>query len=165
MTTFVGVDPDTKSTGIAIIFGEGEIRLRLAEAKGRLMKDRLHGMALDLLHEMPCVLSTSVIVIEWQHIRRSERNPNSMMGVQAVAGMALAAAAAKNRGVAGARFLTPLPSEWKGSVPKEIHQQRILKKAGLTHDSIELRDIPVSKRQHVIDALGMALWAKENYRG
>lgn len=171
--SYIGVDPDTETSGVAIIWPNGQIELRLARSKGRLMADRMGGMAQALLDAIPTVYRRDLLVqpdrriespcvaIEWQHIRSrgKERNPNSMMGVQAVAGMAMAAAV--YRRVRGEDILRPLPWEWKGSIPKEIHQKRVLRAAELSHDSPQFHGIPKTMHEHVIDALGLALWAKE----
>lgn len=169
MNSAIGIDPDTKTTGIAIIHPNGQIELRLARSKGRFADDRFPGMAAALLCELPLArfeLSQPgmklepVAAVEFQHIRpRGEKNPNSMMGVQAVAGMAVTALIARK--VCPGDILTPLPVDWKGSIPKEVHQRRILREAGLHEDSPEFHGIPKSMRQHVIDALGLAMWARK----
>ena len=162
-TYYIGVDPDTTTTGIAIVGPRG-VTLHIARARGRVAKDRFAGMAVavtDIIRERLAILNFSpdraVAAIEWQHIRHRERNPNSMMGVQAVAGMALSSLA---EFVLSDSILLPIPSQWKGSVPKEIHQKRVLRAAGLTDDSPEFFGIPKGQRQHAIDALGLAMWAR-----
>ncbi len=156
--TYIGIDPSTKATGIAIIFPTGKIKLLVAKTKGRLVRDRFAGMAWALMEQMP-VVPLPVAAVEAQHIRYHEKNPNAMMGVQAVAGMAICALIFSR--VAPSNIYAPLPCEWKGSIPKEIHQERILKKAGLTFDSPEFRGIPSGSRSDVVDALGLAMWAME----
>jgi hypothetical protein len=53
---------------------------------------------------------------------------------------------------------TPHPKEWKGSVPKNIHQPRIL--AALTPEERALiPDLPKTKLHNAIDAVGLFLWA------
>lgn len=52
-----------------------------------------------------------------------------------------------------------LPHTWKGSVPKEIHNRRVLSKL----DKVELYLLnavkcPKSKQHNVIDAVGLAKW-------
>lgn len=52
----------------------------------------------------------------------------------------------------------PTPVQWKGSVPKEIHNARVLARLS----DAELRAIPKlpkSKLHNVIDAIGLGLWA------
>lgn len=159
MTVVVGIDPDTKATGICIasVGAGGSIRrykFHVARAKGRLARDRRWEMAFALDQATDLWPSTvDDLAIEFQATRPGDPRPNDIMAVQAVAGIAL--------GVAGwivSRAWTPLPHEWKGSVPKEIHQRRILKEAGLTLDSPELAGIPRGQRTHCVDALGLCLW-------
>ena len=96
--------------------------------------------------------------IERQKLRPGrEKNPNSMMGVQAVFGMALAAMMARRYNKD--RVLCPIPSDWKGSVPKPIHHKRILARLKVSEDA--LAHIPKGQQQHVIDAAGLALWAAD----
>ena len=156
-TIYVGIDPDTKASGVAVL-DNGYWSLRSARAFGKLAKDRFPGMADSLVDALP-ELHDAVVAIEWQHMRYYEKNPNAMMGVQAVAGMALAAVV--SHGALPSRILLPRPSEWKGTIAKEIHQRRILKSLNCTIDSDIFAHIPRSLRQHVVDAMGLALWARE----
>jgi hypothetical protein len=55
------------------------------------------------------------------------------------------------------RVLCPIPSDWKGSVPKSIHHKRILARLRVSEEA--LAHIPKGQQQHVIDAAGLALWA------
>lgn len=164
MILYIGVDPDTSHTGIAYIHTDGRIELRLARARGRLVNDRYPEMAKALrLESMGQVRSEDCqLAVEFQKLRPGrEKNPNAMMGVQAVAGMALASL---NANMQLANVYTPIPSEWKGSIPKEAHQKRILREVGLTLQSPEFKGIPESLKTHVVDALGIALWLKRGRR-
>lgn len=54
------------------------------------------------------------------------------------------------------------PHQWKGSVPKEIHQPRIWAKLNDKEKSIldkACQGMAPSKRHNVIDAVGIGLWA------
>lgn len=168
---YAGIDPDTEHSGVALIWPDGKIELKLARAKGRLAVDRAPGMAQAIRHVLPefsgaCFYRgiPGLVVkvraaVEWQHQRKQERNPNAMMGVQAVAGMAVAALS--SRGVLPEDIKTPLPHQWKGSIPKEVHQRRLLRRLNLTADSPEFHGIPKSMQEHVIDALGLAVWMRD----
>ena len=57
--------------------------------------------------------------------------------------------------VGAPRTLLWAPYEWKGQVPKDIHQARIM--ALLTLEEISLLPNSKGKRGHVIDACGMLL--------
>ena len=157
---FIGIDPDTKATGIAVL-ADGAWILGLARAKGRLMADRIPGMASAITEKLselltPGLIVPTVVAIEWMHIRPCERNPNSVIGVQAVGGMAVSSVVALGAGI----IHTPIPSKWKGNIPKPVHHKRILAQVGLTSESPEFKGMPKSMHTHVIDAIGLALWAK-----
>ena len=151
---FIGIDPDTKATGVCIWQPGSPPEMFLVRARGRLAADRFEGMARGLRSRLGMKYPGDVVVaIEWQHIRPRERNPNSIMGVQAVAGMALAAIAP-----VATEIHLPIPSKWRGTQRKEVMQERFLRQAGLDADSPEFHGIPGSMRTHVIDALGLVQW-------
>lgn len=54
------------------------------------------------------------------------------------------------------------PHEWKGDVPKDIHQKRILRWYGIERRQLGL---PEKYAKHVVDALGIALWAAQKHLG
>lgn len=163
MIRFIGADPDTTNTGLAFISEDGAIEFAVAKARGRFAEDRFPAMARALRAEFQRdvhdLLSPECeLGIEFQKLRPGrEKNPNAMMGINAVAGMILAAA---DQRIHLAHIHLPIPSDWKGTVPKEIMHKRILAEAGLTLNSREFQGIPGTGRSHVIDALGIALWLK-----
>jgi len=171
----IGMDPDTKSTGIAAVqsFNGGFqiVQVALVRAKGRKAADRRIEMALGLISfAFNCLYKPTAIAVEWQHIRPgSEKRPNDILNLTGISGMCVAAAAQLN----SEHLFTPIPSEWKKQVPKHIHQARVCSRL---HITTELRstegeknfipgaeDIPASMRSHVIDALGLAVWALDPY--
>ena len=72
-----------------------------------------------------------------------------------------------------AEILMPSPQLWKGSVPKEIKHQRILRSLewdfevvtgkrvipSVPDDLVGISQIPATQWTHVIDAMGLAKWA------
>jgi Holliday junction resolvasome RuvABC endonuclease subunit len=54
------------------------------------------------------------------------------------------------------------PAEWKGQVPKDVHQERLKKQ----HPEIEkaLIGIKKYKQEHAVDAAGLAYWYAERYK-
>jgi len=72
----------------------------------------------------------------------------------------------------GVRIELPKPSAWKGTVPKDIHQKRILSMVGIPYEPgskptkiLRLPEgrgfegIKRSNLSHVIDSIGLASWA------
>jgi hypothetical protein len=54
------------------------------------------------------------------------------------------------------------PARWKGQVPKEIHQQRIVNDLTTFELAISVRatkSIALAKRHNMLDAIGIGLWA------
>lgn len=177
----VGIDPDTKATGVAAVeaYPLGSFRilhLGLVRAKGRKAADRRREMA----HELNKYLCSyelhlegqrpTAVAIEWMHLRpRGEKRPNDILNLNGVAGMCVSACLQLNPEF----VFTPIPKEWKGEVPKAIHQRRILTTFGLNSDlcyrgitrSVKhapgAEQIPPSMRTHVIDALGLCAWAAQ----
>jgi len=158
---YIGIDPDTTTTGIGYIMDDGTPEVVLLRAKGRYMDDRYLEMSRKLvelfedLADQRLFTPGTQIAIEGQHIRYNERNPKSILGLQTVVGMAIAAVSSVTDLV-----YVPIPSKWKGSVPKEVHHRRILRELGVDLDDAMFHGIAGGQKQHVVDALGMALWLK-----
>lgn len=185
----LGIDPDTKNTGLAMVSEIHGIpyvsRVATAQVKASLpiekrlplMAEAIHVAVRDMLmpyeNHMDIVLPR-MCAIEWQSIRPKEKTrPNDMMNLVGVSGMCAAAVAGYVRdGWSGKdefEMWLPLPSQWKPSIPKRIHQARLRKY--LAFDT-ELRSedmlcndwsaIPGSEemtktqRGHVMDAIGLA---------
>lgn len=176
----VGIDPDTKTTGVAVVEWDGQkfnvLGARLVRAKGRKVQDRLVEMASELMRVIPLALpdpGPDAVAVEWMKLRpKGEKNPNSIVDLNGVAGMCVAAAIQlypKDAWMPLPHIFTPIPSKWKKQVPKNVHQSRILSRVGLTKDLKDAegtpvpgsKDIPASMRTHVIDAIGLAVWALE----
>jgi len=184
-TLALGIDPDTKSTGWALLERRGSeieiLNVGIVRAKGRLASDRTAIMAAELDLSM-CQYrlgiqrdQLDIVAIEFMHLRPShtEKNPNSILAVQAIAGMCVSATLS----LRADHLLTPTPTEWKGTMEKKNKQAWILRKYGL---DAELRYIHSaafpggefvpgagkllkSMRTHVIDAIGIAAWALDPY--
>ncbi len=164
----IGIDPDTANTGIAVV-EDGEVMwVGTASARGATVQDRLPGMAEGIRHALNTwagyfSIDPDVCAIEWQRLRpRGERNPNSIVDLNGVAGMCLQACLAEFGSYP--QLLTPIPVQWKGSVPKAIHQARILGKVDLCRQLIGVQGaekMTKTQKGHVVDAIGLALWAAE----
>ncbi|MGH3380611.1 MAG: hypothetical protein ACRDP6_38330 [Actinoallomurus sp.] len=154
MTTYLGVDPDTKATGICLLYDDATGRrfyFSTAKAKGKSAHGRAPEMADALVVAAEDLhVYADQLAVEWMHLRPVEVNPNSVLAVQAVAGMALAAFASKV-----ANVYLPTPREWRGCLPKPEMHKRFLKEAddlGFEGDRPET--------SHELDALGLCLWLR-----
>jgi hypothetical protein len=91
--------------------------------------------------------------------------PDTPLGVQGLNGLMRVASTA---GVALAwcksvflcdNYAMPTAPEWKGQKKKAAHHRQILKQVD-EESRKTLRAIPAGKRGHLLDAVGMALWAQ-----
>lgn len=159
---YLGIDPDTNATGVCRLTtvspGVDRVELWSVVGVGVDLQDRLKGMAKAMRLDGSCAYDE--MAVEWQALRPGrEKNPNAMMAVMAVAGMALAAHVPVDLNFRDKVHL-PIPSEWKGTVPKEVDQERTLRDAKLSLDSPEFEHVPRKFRTHCVDALGLCLWLK-----
>ena len=157
---FLGVDPDVNHTGLCLI-RDGDVRsaVIVKPTTAPILGDLRYRMAAALARELDYVFANfapDLVVIEWQAIRPSDPRPNDILELCSIAGIVLGLCA--RRGVPVER---PFPVNWKGSVPKAIHQKRILAAAGLTTDSVAFKGIPKGMLNHVVDALGLAIWGSQ----
>lgn len=60
------------------------------------------------------------------------------------------------------------PAEWKGQVPKDVHQARVWADLDLDERDVvneACRGMAPSKRHNVLDAVGLGLWVAERFYG
>jgi hypothetical protein len=183
-STYVGVDPDTKSTAIALL-KYCEHSLSILPCSGLVVSANDRDGMISALGFYSAVAPThpnSCLVVESQHISYSQtKDPNSIVPLAQVAG-----ACAGLLGRQYSEIRMPEPSEWKGSVPKAIHQARVATclgwgyetrgnppkngyvvphpgcVAGLSMDCFPPRTLSrfnPGAWKHLMDAFGLALWA------
>jgi hypothetical protein len=165
---FFGVDPDSWTTAWAAV-NSSEI---LAVGVLRRKRSGKIGMVEMLSLWEPNIGSSGdrlVGVVEGQSLHYgSNVNPDDLFKLAHTAG---AAAASLFR--AGFRnVLIPKPEDWKGQVPKQIHQARVLNKFGILYEQLADYCVPsgcarLARIQgaaslnrgdwkHVVDAIGLA---------
>lgn len=190
MDYFVGVDPDMHHTAIAVVDVDGQV-VMVGMVKTKDCKEReaivemSHALAdYFMADELPRNIHT--LVVESQEISytaKSGKNPRSVMMLANISGAVLAAAKVfysiqgqDCRNV----FLVP-PAEWKGQVPKQIQQARTLQRLGwgfiktgpkltgycypekVPTNVIGIENILQGEWKHVLDAIGIALWAHDSF--
>lgn len=162
----LGIDPDTKNTGIAIVscdavpeviyFATVKVKASLPVETRILHLSRAIAMQ---LRDLPYGIPVEHIVVEGQRVYpRSKVRPQDLIHLAQVAGLAAAHA---QQAYPLATLCIPEPRVWKGTVEKGAMQRRILKRVGLT-DSLEgvdgVEKMTKTQRGHVVDAIGLALW-------
>ena len=171
---YVGVDPDTRNCPI-VALREGSDRIEveiLRVPKGLANVEATLEMCRQM-HDHTVHWPAKVAVERMSMVQAKQRgaNPQYICNLNLVAGAALAMFS-DLRNV----LICPLPSEWKGQVPKPINHSRTLRKLNMqpghrtleyTAPSVEDQsrfDLPdgfkLSDWKHVMDALGLALHAK-----
>lgn len=170
---WLGVDPDTQHTGICLYSADpkyyivGIIRTPSGLVGTEAIIAQAKGAQQFFLYLFANYLSTEFgLVVERQtkfHHRKSR--PEALLKLALVSGVWLGQA---NR---FARIFLPEPVEWKGQIPKEIHHRRVMKEADLSYqmdrDHIVPTNIPsfckilTSDWTHIIDAIGLAIWASK----
>ena len=179
---YIGIDPDTKNTPVAVYIPTRErvlVRMfRHPHGKGQKSIGYMAGAAGDAaIWAMGAAdghgISSGVFVVEGQEIyRNSHAPPSNILSLATVAGFWAGSMLAAS-GVDDWSLLIPRPAEWKGQVPKAIHQARIAASLGWPYEKragYVAPDVPKSAGlvvvggfngsdwKHAMDAVGLAVW-------
>ena len=171
--TVIGVDPDTKCTGFALVVdgkatAVGVFDIRHLKVKGREAAIQM-GADLSLFFQ-DISFTPTLSVIEGQQIyRKSKADGNDLLLVALVSGAAAGSAALNSQAT-----VIPRPKDWKGQQPKGVNQSRTLDRLGWSYsfdgpkrpvrdvvipeDVNVVGEIPPAHMKEVLDALGLALW-------
>lgn len=149
MSALLAVDPGTTALGWAW-FTDGRLyQCSLLRAKNT------QEMTQVIKHTF--LPSTQELVIERPQLYvfgRAKADPNKVAQVTFIAGVTA------GRTSHGKLFL-PYPGEWKGQVPKSIHNERVLEVLEARERAIydkESKAWPASLRHNILDAIGLGLW-------
>ena len=194
---FLGCDPDTHACAIAVVDCTGTpvfVRVVRVEKRYKHMDAALamsqnlaladHNLALaDYSRNQDNLLAFAVEGQEIVYSAAQGVNPRSMLPVAVVAGAALQRFT--HDWPEGCHtFSFPLPAQWKGQVPKQIHQARLCSALGWTYETVGdnpsdgyarptepeqyknvlgANTLGKTDWKHVLDAIGLARYAREKY--
>ena len=187
--TFAGIDPDLHSTGVAFITEEGGepylVYAGCVKSKGSKQHLAVIDMAnalRDFFTESPSMptFCTGFAVEAQEMYHGKTKDPRSIMLLANAAGCALQEMVSQYP-ACYSRF--PAPGLWKGQVPKHIKQARAfgelridyslkgnvtkgsaycVPKLALAFDG-KIENIKAADWKHVGDAVGLALWCRQEY--
>ncbi len=176
--TSLGVDPDVHNCAFAFIQqaeNEQVPQLTVWVVRQRDGKDRDAAIRMILGKGLDHILS-DILVVEGQDVRYTGKtsfaNPQDICNLALITGAVLALS---NASV----IYSPLPREWKGTVPKHIKQCRILDELDIeyvTKGGKSPYPVPVKRHLYevghvlesdwkdITDAIGLAVWGLEKYK-
>lgn len=160
MGLIVGVDPG-RNIGLAAIDTNGSIlRLEVFSVTKTIdvTDTRFYKKSATALRSFCAELPHTdniKIIIEWPVIYNHAGRKGDLNDL-----LPLAAAAGAFCSTPSAETELVTPQQWKGQTPKHINHNRI-KRCHLNIDEYTAH-IPKSKREHALDALGIATWSYNN---
>ena len=172
MKLYCGIDPDTKNTAIAIITEDGRLYDWAIVKTPSKVKGEEALPYLAKAFKSVALPYCAVCCVEGQRIyRNSQAAPNTIITLANAAGVCLSWAVDN-----ADKVCLAAPQEWKGTVPKPIHQARILRKAGWGAKKKSGYSVPIlqdsqidgpigkikdSEWKHLVDAIGLAHFARD----
>lgn len=171
----LGVDPDLHHAGIALVDdGKTVIAVRCPQVSGNLRGaaaavEMARSMQVDLFELFAAYGRPDVAIVEGQEMYLGSRvRPQDLLHLALSAGIA---AGVVRAAWADTRIEIPKPQTWKGTIPKHIHQKRIMRSVGIQFEGgsnpAKILRLPTTdgfdgiKKAHlihVIDAIGLAVW-------
>lgn len=169
----IGIDPDTKATGIGLIVRDVDGTSRplfatVARAKGNNAISRAEGMADAILTAMAelrdyCewedgdhTMLPDVIAIEWQAVRPRDKRPNDIVNLCGIAGACLAAARLY---FSDTPTQLILPGDWTRGIKKDIRHRRLARRWPDLLKTKGLDGVIASQQTHALDGLDLAHFA------
>lgn len=168
---FIGIDPDLHTTAIGALVEDRWYVDVLRVDKALKEHDAMVQMCRVVGSSVPDLVTDHAAVEGQEFILQGQARFKDIGLIGCVTGAVLASVRADT-------VLCPKPSQWKGNVPKHIHHARIGRDLGFAVEIAggqkgygvpqdrELRArLPLtSDWKHAMDALGLALWCREQHR-
>lgn len=186
MIRSIGIDPDVHNCAFAQIteYPDGRLDVKAYVVRQKDLTCRDAALALIQSEEFENAVHgvmderkyPDIVVAEGQDVRytgkTSYANPQDVCNLALISGAAIACSVADHR-------YCPLPREWKGTVRKDIKQQRILKSLGIKYEMkggkkpypvpLEPEKYSVGKVNQsdwadLVDAIGLAVWGIQKFK-
>lgn len=159
MTGVIAIDPGFNGTGVAMLNAAGELTdTALVKPCGPEVDFARRLVAYtEALRHLSRWTNSHGIVIEFPDRDDRKGEITDLFKLAALTGAITYAC--------GPTAAHVLPSEWKGNVPKDVHNDRVLR--GLTQKELERftrRGYVAADSHNVIDAIGLAKWRFSNPR-
>jgi len=146
MTTLLSIDPGVKTVAWALFRKGYLVDVQLSRAKS--LEEQIGGLQLPE--------AVAKVVIEVPQVYASSPRAEDLIRLAMVAGACLKEAGRYGHEI---EALLVKPHAWKGTVPKDIHNKRVLKRLDRQERSLVEDVNPKSLRHNAIDAVGIGLWA------
>jgi len=182
---FLGCDPDLHSLSVAVVTDTGKLHgVLMCKSKGKKKEEAVVailrtfaevGRALRELTPRVCAVAVESQDVGYTGRTNNARRQDLIYLAQVVGGVVVELSQSDP---CPAMYM-PKPQEWKGSVPKKIHQCRVLSKLGIEtmfmgrHSAYP---VPVDYTKYVLhghvtnsdwlditDSVGLAVWAREQW--
>jgi len=173
----LGLDPDSEYLSMSVGSSTDVLAIYSQKIKGN-KRGGIESMLKALCHHIPAFVKSlhlepiwpMRIIIEGQRIYPgSKARPNDMIKLSKIAG---AAAGVFAMYLPDTKILIPEPREWKGSVPKAVHQARTYTKLGWGYTKCKDYSYPQhptvgqgltqSEWKHMGDSIGLHMWGASN---
>jgi hypothetical protein len=180
---YLGLDPDLHNTGLAVVDEEGLVAHVeiIRTAKCFIGEEAVQKMIQELARRLPMLMGTLDIIPDPEYLSCTVEGQQIYLGTGAARPDSLLLLAQVAGAAAGilapfcGHLTLPRPRKWKGSVPKPIHQARILGRMGWSYKKGQGYTIPTAppahltklkpeEWKHVVDAIGLAQWDRGDLR-
>ncbi len=154
----IAVDPGTRLCGWAL-FDEGEpVAVGVAKSKAITLVDRAGEMGAAIFVQAEDAKIANFAVVERPVVYPDSKERDSDIVDLAVTAGVLGGVLCR----CAERVIMPTPREWKGTTPKSIHNARTAERCPAAVPLVN--ELPKGQRNHVWDAVGLALWQLERTR-